>query len=290
MKKSYLVLLLTLILMIALAACNTNERQKKTTDKDEFKVGETMQEDKQHVWYVLRDSNTSELDKDSDVSKVIVTKNGKMRVYVHDAIPPEPLGYLVKKSDKQTIKDLEKEDKRNFEADKKHYIYMANEEIKEAKRYIKEGKEEYRPSNYRLGYAMIEEERNGVSPQDSIKKLEDYKSKVEKTNYKKPQERDVDLRFHQNREIISTDRQYGFPKKLVNAKDIDDEDSIAEFNNTVQPTSINGHNVGGLSNSDGTETEDYNNQSPYLITKLDKDIKKVKLDETDDPSMKSDKK
>ncbi|MCH4441704.1 hypothetical protein [Staphylococcus haemolyticus] len=289
MKKSYL-LLLTLILMVVLAACGTNERQKKTTDKDEFKVGEAMQEDKQHVWYVSRDDTTSELDKDSDVSKVIVTKNGKMRVYVHEAIPPEPLGYLVKKSDKQTIKDLEKEDKRNFESSKDYYIEMTNKEIKEAKRYIKEGKEEYRPSNYKLGYAMIEEERNGVSPQDSIKKLEDYKSKVEKTTYKKPQERDVDLRFHQNREIISTDRQYGFPKPLVNAEYIDDEDSIAEFNNTVQPTSINGHTVGGLSNADGNETEDNNNQSPYLITKLDKDIKKVKLDETDDPSMKSDKK
>ncbi|MDO0971680.1 hypothetical protein [Staphylococcus haemolyticus] len=289
MKKSYL-LLLTLILMVVLAACGTNERQKKTTDKDEFKVGEAMQEDKQHIWYVSRDDTTSELDKDSDVSKVIVTKNGKMRVYVHEAIPPEPLGYLVKKSDKQTIKDLEKEDKRNFESSKDYYIDMTNKEIKEAKRYIKEGKEEYRPSNYKLGYAMIEEERNGVSPQDSIKKLEDYKSKVEKTTYKKPQARDVDLRFHQNREIISTDRQYGFPKPLVNAEYIDDEDSIAEFNNTVQPTSINGHNVGGLSNADGNETEDNNNQSPYLITKLDKDIKKVKLDETDDPSMKSDKK
>lgn len=104
MKKSYL-LLLTLILMVVLAACGTNERQKKTTDKDEFKVGEAMQEDKQHIWYVSRDDTTSELDKDSDVSKVIVTKNGKMRVYVHEAIPPEPLGYLVKKSDKQTIKD-----------------------------------------------------------------------------------------------------------------------------------------------------------------------------------------
>ena len=137
---------------------------------------------------------------------------------------------------------------------------------------------------------MVIEERDGVSPQDSIKKLEDYKSKLEKTTYKKPQERDVDLRFHQNREIISTDRQYGFPDKLAHGDDTDSDDSIAEFNNTVQPTSINGHNVGGLSNSDGTETEDYNNQSPYLITKLDKDIKKVKLDETDDPSMKSDKK
>lgn len=290
MKKSYLVLLLTLILMIALAACNTNERQKKTTDKDEFKVGEAMQEDKQHVWYVLRDSNTSELDKDSDVSKVIVTKNGKMRVYVHNAIPPEPLGHLVKKSDKQIIKDLEKEDKRTFESNKDYYIDMTNKEIKEAKRYIKEGKEKYRPSNVNLGYAMVIEERDGVSPQDSIKKLEDYKSKLEKTTYKKPQERDVDLRFHQNREIISTDRQYGFPDKLAHGDDTDSDDSIAEFNNTVQPTSINGHNVGGLSNSDGTETEDYNNQSPYLITKLDKDIKKVKLDETDDPSMKSDKK
>ena len=125
MKKSYL-LLLTLILMVVLAACGTNERQKKTTDKDEFKVGEAMQEDKQHVWYVLRDSNTSELDKDSDVSKVIVTKNGKMRVYVHNAIPPEPLGHLVKKSDKQIIKDLEKEDKRTFESNKDYYIDMTN--------------------------------------------------------------------------------------------------------------------------------------------------------------------
>ena len=286
MKKSYL-LLLTLILMVVLAACGTNERQKKTTDKDEFKVGEAMQEDKQHIWYVLRDSNTSELDKDSSVSKVIVTKNGKMRVYVHNSIPPEPLGHLVKKSDKQIIKDLEKEDKRNFESNKDYYIDMTNKEIKEAKRYIKEG---YRPSNVNLGYAMVIEERDGVSPQDSIKKLEDYKSKLEKTTYKKPQARDVDLRFHQNREIISTDRQYGFPDKLAHGDDTDSDDSIAEFNNTVQPTSINGHIVGGLSNSDGTETDDYNNQSPYLITKLDKDIKKVKLDETDDPSMKSDKK
>ncbi|MGZ9785962.1 hypothetical protein [Staphylococcus pseudintermedius] len=45
-----------------------------------MKVGEMMQEDKEHIWFVTRANDT--LDEKTKVDRYIITKNGNMQIYV----------------------------------------------------------------------------------------------------------------------------------------------------------------------------------------------------------------
>ena len=101
--RKYILLFASLVLMITLASCSkSNPKQKKTTKDDEMKVGEMMQENKEHVWFIGREDEP--LDKNTKIDRYIITKNGQMKVYVAERIPAQKLGDLLKKDEKSLIR------------------------------------------------------------------------------------------------------------------------------------------------------------------------------------------
>lgn len=286
--KKYILLLASLILMIALASCsnNDNPKQKKTTKNDEMKVGEMMQEDKEHVWFVTRDDE--ELTKDSKVDRYIVTKNGKMKIYIAERVPAQTLGALLKKDEKTLIKDIKKQDEWFFKFDKSEIVAKTNADIKNAKDLQKKGYDEYSPSKESHGgtdYAVIKKEREDQSPEESLKELEKYKQDIEKLSYKAPKSRKIDLKSIGSGELqLSIDRNYGYPKIIGTGSDVDNIKKLS-FTNTLNPKSINNKTVAGLNNYDENQESD-EGTSPYLVTIVDNKVKKVLLDKPTDPAIK----
>ncbi|RRJ56826.1 hypothetical protein EIM20_27800 [Pseudomonas aeruginosa] len=287
--KKYILLFASLILMITLASCsNTNPKQKKTTKKDEMKVGEMMQEDKEHVWFIGREDEP--LDSNTKIDRYIITKNGQMKVYVAERIPAQKLGDLLKKDEKSLIKDIKNQDETFFKFDVGDIVAKTNADIENAKDLKKEGYEKYNPSEDSHGgtdYAVIEKELKNQSPEESLKKLEKYKKDVDGLPYKAPKSQKVDLRSVGSGELeISIARNYGYPKIIGSGSDVDNSKTLS-FTNTQNPKSIGDKKVAGLSNYDEDSEE---GTSPYLVTIVDDKIKKVSLDKPSDPAIKDNQK
>ncbi|HDE9628402.1 TPA: hypothetical protein ACUIB6_002629 [Staphylococcus aureus] len=286
--RKYILLFASLVLVVALASCsnNSNPKQKKTTKDDEMKVGEMMQEDKEHVWFVTRDDE--ELTKDSQVDRYIVTKNGKMKVYVAERVPAQTLGDLLNKDEKSLIKDIKKQDEWFFKFDKSEIVAKTNADIKNAKDLQKKGYDEYSPSKESHGgtdYAVIKKERENQSPEESLKELEKYKQDIENLSYKEPKSKKVDLKSIGSGELeLSIARNYGYPKIIGTGSDVDNIKKLT-FTNTLSPKSINNKNIAGLNNYDESQ-ESEEGTSPYLVTIVDNKIKKVLIDKPTDPAIK----
>lgn len=290
MKKSKL-LIFTLILTIVLAACssnnsNDNEKKKQTTKKDEMRVAEMMQQDKTHIWFVAPEIKTGELASDTAINRFIVTKNGKMKVYVAKTVPEQTIQKMLKLSNEDLLKEIKKQDKDNYETTKNFAIGDTQTEIDETKRYMEEGKDEYRPKQ-NFGYALMREEGHNEKPEDSLQKLKDYKTKLENAEYKAPKSKKVDLGYSSDsEESITVERNYNLPKAVAHGDETDSNLEVLSFNNPFQPIDINGNKLAGLSYSSGNEDEENNDQSPYLITKVSDEIKNVTLDDPKHPAVK----
>lgn len=286
--KKYILLIASLVLMIVLASCsnNNNPKQKKTTKSDEMKVGEMMQEDKEHVWFVTRDD--APLTSNSKIDRFIVTKNGKMKVYMAENIPAPTLKNILKKDEKSLIKDIKKQDKWFFEFDKSEIIAKTNADIKNAQDLAKKGYDNYSPSKESHGgtdYAVIKKERENQSPEESLKKLKKYKQDIENLSYEPPKAKKVDLKSIGSGELeISIARNYGYPKIIGSGSDVDNTKTLS-FTNTLNPKNINGKKLAGLNNYD-EDQESSEGASPYLVTVVDNKIKKVSLDKPTDPAIK----
>lgn len=287
--RKYILLFASLILLITLASCSkSNPKQKKTTKDDEMKVGEMMQENKEHVWFIGRDDEP--LDKNTKIERYIITKNGKMKVYVAERIPAQKLGDLLKKDEKSLIKDIKNQDKSFFKFDVADIVAKTNADIENAKDLKKEGYDKYNPSEDSHGgtdYAVLEKENENQSPEESLKKLEKYKKDVDGMPYKAPKSKNVDLRSIGSGELeISIARNYGYPKIIGTGSDVDNSKSLS-FTSTENPKSIAGKKVAGLSNYDeDSEASAY----PYLVTVVDDKVKKVLLDKPSDPAIKDNQK
>lgn len=287
--KKYILLFASLILMITLASCsNTNPKQKKTTKKDEMKVGEMMQEDKEHVWFLLHNSKTDSLESQSDVDEFIITKNGKMRIYQAKTIPSQELGDLLKKDEKSLISEIKKQDEWYYDMKISQLIGDTNADIQNAKDLSKKGYDKYSPSKESHGgndYAVIQKELKNKSPEESLKELEKDKKDLENHKYKAPKSQKVDLRSVGSNQLrISTKRDFNLPKSFQT-----NDGEYNTFSNTIDPIDINGKKVAGLSaideENDSTEPTD-----PYLVTVVNDKVKKVTLDKPTDPAIKNNQK
>ncbi|HFG8920912.1 hypothetical protein [Staphylococcus epidermidis] len=287
--KKYILLFASLILMITLASCsNTNPKQKKTTKKDEMKVGEMMQEDKEHVWFLLHNSKTDSLESQSDVDEFIITKNGKMRIYQAKTIPSQELGDLLKKDEKSLISEIKKQDEWYYDMKISQLIGDTNADIQNAKDLSKKGYDKYSPSKESHGgndYAVIQKELKNKSPEESLKELEKDKKDLENHKYKAPKSQKVDLRSVGSNQLrISTKRDFNLPKSFQT-----NDGEYNTFSNTIDPIDINGKKVAGLSaideENDSTEPTD-----PYLVTVVNDKVKKVTLDKPTDPAIKDNQK
>lgn len=290
MKKT-IALIFTLFLIIGLAACSNsnnedNKKKEQTTDKDEMRVAELMQQDKTHIWFVVPEIKTGELEEDTAINRFIVTKNGKMKVYVAKEVPEQTMSKMLKLDNKELLKNIKEQDKDNYETTKNFAIGDTKTEIEETERYMKEGKEEYRPK-MGYGYALTREEVDNKQPEDILQKLKDYKGKLENAKYKEPKSQDVNLGYSSDsEETISIARNYSFPKTIAHGDNTDNNLEALSFNNPFQPIEISDSNIAGLSYSDGNEDEENNDQSPYLVTKVGDEIKDVTLDDPEHPAVK----
>ncbi|OEL08231.1 hypothetical protein [Staphylococcus equorum] len=290
MKKS-IALIFTLFLIIGLSACSNtnnedNKKKEQTTDKDEMRVAELMQQDKTHIWFVVPEIKTGELEEDTAINRFIVTKNGKMKVYVAKEVPEQTMSKMLKLDNKELLKNIKEQDKDNYETTKNFAIGDTKTEIEETERYMKEGKEEYRPK-MGYGYALTREEVDNKQPEDILQKLKDYKGKLENAKYKEPKSQDVNLGYSSDsEETISIARNYSFPKTIAHGDNTDNNLEALSFNNPFQPIEISDSNIAGLSYSDGNEDEENNDQSPYLVTKVGDEIKDVTLDDPEHPAVK----
>jgi len=275
--------------MMTLASCsNTNPKQKKTTKKDEMKVGEMMQEDKEHVWFLLHNSKTDSLESQSDVDEFIITKNGKMRIYQAKTIPSQELGDLLKKDEKSLISEIKKQDEWYYDMKISQLIGDTNADIQNAKDLSKKGYDKYSPSKESHGgndYAVIQKELKNKSPEESLKELEKDKKDLENHKYKAPKSQKVDLRSVGSNQLrISTKRDFNLPKSFQT-----NDGEYNTFSNTIDPIDINGKKVAGLSaideENDSTEPTD-----PYLVTVVNDKVKKVTLDKPTDPAIKDNQK
>ncbi|MDG0820732.1 hypothetical protein M4L90_12455 [Staphylococcus equorum] len=290
MKKT-IALIFTLFLIIGLAACSNsnnedNKKKEQTTDKDEMRVAELMQQDKTHIWFVVPEIKTGELEEDTAINRFLVTKNGKMKVYVAKEVPEQTMSKMLKLDNKELLKNIKEQDKDNYETTKNFAIGDTKTEIEETERYMKEGKEEYRPK-MGYGYALTREEVDNKQPEDILQKLKDYKGKLENAEYKEPKSQNVNLGYSSDsEETISIAREYNFPKTIAHGDNTDNDLEALSFNNPFQPIEISDSNIAGLSYSDGNEDEENNDQSPYLVTKVGDEIKDVTLDDPEHPAVK----
>lgn len=290
MKKT-IALIFTLFLIIGLAACSNsnnedNKKKEQTTDKDEMRVAELMQQDKTHIWFVVPEIKTGELEEDTAINRFLVTKNGKMKVYVAKEVPEQTMSKMLKLDNKELLKNIKEQDKDNYETTKNFAIGDTKTEIEETERYMKEGKEEYRPK-MGYGYALTREEVDNKQPEDILQKLKDYKGKLENAEYKEPKSQNVNLGYNSDsEETISIARDYNFPKTIAHGDNTDNDLEALSFNNPFQPIEISDSNIAGLSYSDGNEDEENNDQSPYLVTKVGDEIKDVTLDDPEHPAVK----
>lgn len=290
MKKT-IALIFTLFLIIGLAACSNsnnedNKKKEQTTDKDEMRVAELMQQDKTQIWFVVPEIKTGELEEDTAINRFLVTKNGKMKVYVAKEVPEQTMSKMLKLDNKELLKNIKEQDKDNYETTKNFAIGDTKTEIEETERYMKEGKEEYRPK-MGYGYALTREEVDNKQPEDILQKLKDYKGKLENAEYKEPKSQNVNLGYSSDsEETISIAREYNFPKTIAHGDNTDNDLEALSFNNPFQPIEISDSNIAGLSYSDGNEDEENNDQSPYLVTKVGDEIKDVTLDDPEHPAVK----
>ncbi|MFW0761795.1 hypothetical protein [Staphylococcus cohnii] len=294
MKKSKL-LIFTIVLIVVLAACsnNGNDKQQKTTEKDEMKVAEMMQEDKTHVWYVLSDPQTNELNEESTIDRFIVSKNGKMKVYMSGGIT---LADVVNESQKDIINDIKDYDEADHMVKKDKYITQTENAIKGTKAYIDSGSDskenwakDLENNNSYVQYAEAQDKEKNIDPKDTLKDQEDYLAKLKSTDYKSPKSQKINVKVNDDgTETITANRNYDFPKAKGSAGDSTDNDSDFTFNQGYQPIMFGDDNTfAGLSFKE--EDEDFNNQSPYIITHISKDIQTAKKDEADDPAVKNNK-
>lgn len=294
MKKSKL-LIFTIVLIVVLAACsnNGNDKQQKTTKKDEMKVAEMMQEDKTHIWYVLSDPQTNELNEESTIDRFIVSKNGKMKVYMSGGIT---LADVVDASQKDILKDIKDYDKGDYMFKEYEYITQTENAIKGTKAYIDSGSDsnknwakDLENNNSYVQYAEAQDIEKNIDPKDTLKDQEDYLAKLKSTEYKRPKSQNINIRVNDDgTETITANRNYDFPKAKGSAGDNTDDDSDYTFNQGYQPMIFGDDNTfAGLSFKE--EDEDFNNQSPYIITHISKDIQSVKKDQADDAAIKNNK-
>ncbi|EIO0083450.1 hypothetical protein NZZ87_002786 [Staphylococcus pseudintermedius] len=287
--RKYLIFLTSLVLVLFLASCSndSDHKQKQTTADDEMKVGEMMQEDKEHIWFVTRANDT--LDEKTKVDRYIITKNGNMQIYVAERIPAQTLGKLLEKDKKTLIKEIKKQDKWFFKFDKSQILAKTEADIKNAKDLAEKGYDNYSPSKDSHGgtdYAVIKMERENQSPETSIKKLEQYNKDIESLSYQPPESRKVDLKSIGSGKLeISADRNFNYPKIVGTGSDIDNNSKTLVFSNTFNPKLINGISVAGLNNFD-EQQESQEGTAPYLITTVDKRVKKVLIDKPTDPAIK----
>lgn len=284
--KKYILLLASLVLMLALASCsnNDNPKQKKTTKDDEMKVGEMMQEDKEHVWFVLHNPKTESLESQSDVDEFIITKNGKMKIYQAKTIPSQELGVLLKKDEKSLISEIKKQDEWYYKMKTSKLIGDTEADIENAKDLIKKGYDNYSPSKESHGgndYAVIQKELHNKRPKESLTELKKNKKDLESLKYIEPKSQKVDLRSVGSNQLrISTNREFNLPKSFQTKNG-----EYNTFSNTIDPIEINGKKIAGLSsvdeNSDSSEATE-----PYLITTVNNKVKKVLLDKPTDPAIK----
>ncbi|MBI5973946.1 hypothetical protein [Staphylococcus caledonicus] len=284
--KKYILLIASLVLMIVLASCsnNSNPKQKKTTKSDEMKVGEMMQEDKEHVWFLMHDKKTETLESQSVVDEFIITKGGKMKIYQANTIPSQELGKLLHQDEKSLIKDIKKQDKKYFNMKMAEFYGDTEADIKNAKDLIKKGYANYSPSQDSHGgsdYAVIQKELHNKSPKESLKDLEKNMEDLKSHDYEAPKSQKVDLRSVGSGKLrISTDRKFNFLKAFQT-----NNGEYNTFSNTVAPTEISGKKVAGLSTFD-EEDGSKEGTDPFLVTTVDNNIKKVLLDKPTDPAIK----
>lgn len=253
-----------------------------------MKVGEMMQEDKEHVWFLLHNSKTDSLESQSDVDEFIITKNGKMRIYQAKTIPSQELGDLLKKDEKSLISEIKKQDEWYYDMKISQLIGDTNADIQNAKDLSKKGYDKYSPSKESHGgndYAVIQKELKNKSPEESLKELEKDKKDLENHKYKAPKSQKVDLRSVGSNQLrISTKRDFNLPKSFQT-----NDGEYNTFSNTIDPIDINGKKVAGLSaideENDSTEPTD-----PYLVTVVNDKVKKVTLDKPTDPAIKDNQK
>ncbi|HAC5789007.1 TPA_asm: hypothetical protein GZX72_14370 [Listeria monocytogenes] len=301
--KRILAVLMSLVLVVTLASCSNGDKQgedkgndkeakKKTAKKGEMKVGEMMQEDKEHVWFYLDDMKTDSLDKDSVISKFIVTKNGKMTIYKAKEAPMQSLDKLLKMDKEELIKELKNQDEFFFDMKIASEENLVKKDIQNAKDLVNMGYENYIKKGKSHGgkdFALTQKELESVEPEESLERLKKYQSQLEGAEYKEPKEQDVDLQTIGSGELqLTTDRNYPLPElERGNIEDkLTDGTEVTTFNNKVNPKEVAGKRLAGLNNySEDSITDE--GEEPYLLTTVDDDIEKVVLDKGDDPAIKA---
>lgn len=275
-----------LALIIGLAACSNSEDKKKktTTKKGEVKVAEMMQEDKQHLWFILDDTETNELTDESKVDKVVVTKNGKMKVYKVN------YGFTITSVENDKIFDnptklVQSTDKGEFTGKKDHLIKVTKSAIDNTKKYINHD-DDYKAVGMD-GIAQTKKEDDGIDPKKTLKEQEEYLKELKKVKYSKPKWQKVNLKVLKNgNEAIEANRNFGFPKAKSSTGDDSDEHNYFIFNNAYQPIPLGDKDTQYAGLSYKEKNEDFNDQAPYLVTKISKKDQTVKMDEKDDPAIK----
>lgn len=284
--KKILSLVFIFAIIVGLAACSNNEDKKKekTTEKGEMKVAEMMQENKQHIWYILDDTETNELEDESKVDRIVVTKNGKMKVYKVN------YGFTVTSVEADRIFDnslelIQATDEGEFTGKKKHLVKTTKDAIKNTKAYINDD-DDYQAVGMN-GIAQTKDEDDGIPPEKTLKAQQDYLNKLKKVEYSKPKWQKVNIEVLKNgNEAIEAKRDYGFPEAQSSTGDDTDKKTYFEFNQGYQPVPFGEKDSRYAGLSFKEENEDFNDQSPYLITKIKDDVTTVKMDEKSDPAIK----
>lgn len=285
MKKG-IMFLLSLALIIGLAACsnsNQNDKQtKKTTKKGEMKIGEMMYENKTHIFPIITKSSSDGLDDDSYIDRYIVTKNGKMKVYMESDASALQIKDIADLSNKELLKEIKMSDKADFNVKQRELISNKKNNLKDVESTIETGKD--------TAVVSITKDK---SPKEMKPILEKTIKKLEKQKYKAPEWKDVkitassDNKEGVNVEKIPTARNFNFAKDNIEGDDTTDTTKSMSFISAMQPQPFGSNDsiYAGLANEEkNSDSDDYDN-APYIITKVSDKVQTVYMDKNSDPNI-----
>lgn len=298
LKKKYSFLfILTLSFVFLLSACGSEPKEAK-----EVKYSGIMKDKKNTISYLVNNNSdeNSGIGKDGEISKYIISENGKTVVYNDDSSENPShtnLGKMLKMSDDEKLDYIKKRDKESFEKEKSETLQTKKDRLDNVQNYLDNAKE--KNDNKTI------EEMNGKTAKefytDQVKSVTKDVKKISNIEYKEPLYNDLEIKVETDESGNNTKEEFlnvgshGFDVDSKNGIYRNDKEASKGyghyFSNVLSPMEIYDKKVSGLSNIDYIEnnndysTPDYESYK-YLVTEVGEKTEKFEMDQPDDDLVK----
>lgn len=150
---------------------------------------ELMSQNKERVWFDLRNTSDqgTQISKESEVESIIITKNGKAKIYQIDNSPR--LQEFQKLNDKELINKAKKLDKERYT----DAVNMSNEHVKQVE------------SRSQKDFELVNEDAGYDNLNQMKKESKERQKKVQNTEYKAPQYQELNFSGQSAGEVLQNE-------------------------------------------------------------------------------------